>query len=704
MLRTSRARTLRWVSALGCGLALLAVGACSGPVSTDNTVVVRDVSVSPSLIEEGDVAVVEVLITNESGEALANRTVYLVAEPNVRGSFQASVLETDDNGIAATTFTATQSGAVTISARAEGAEDALNVNLTIEGGGVTTGDGQIVVTITPGLLQADGLSQATVTAKVYNAQGDPMPDSTLVKFTAGEKFVDINGDGFWTANIDSLVYDTDGDDLWDPIGNIQNNVYTSNGQASTSYTAGVNAGLVYIKATMGEPGSHLTQDVSLSLTSNDSINTIALTPEWQEVQVRGTGGIEWAKITAQAFDAHGNPAPEGLPIDFNITSGPGGGESIDGDPIGPVTVMTNSLGMASVTLNSGSVSGTIRLRARSGAVVSAATQVTIRSGPPAFVSVGAEDCNVPSWELVNHLNRITAVVLDQWGNEVADSTQLWFGTEQGLIEGESHTQAAVTFRGVAETWWHSGAPKNDGYVWYWCETSGGTVADTSVFIESGPAASGTYLQWPDTLYADGKSKGEVVIQVLDVNGVFMDSDTPIEVDALYGQIGGGLLNDGCHSSIYAQNYFAPTLDRDYEYTIPDSGVGAIDVIKARAGGYFGFNGTAQIVLLTGAAFGDNSIIDVPTSMSYGITVPVNIKIKDRWGNPLGGHLIEVTTDPSGGTITGSPQYTDSYGVASGFKFTGTTNQLVSSAFITMEDLDPNYGGISKTIKISFEEE
>ncbi|GAB4318796.1 MAG: hypothetical protein Kow0074_08210 [Candidatus Zixiibacteriota bacterium] len=659
---------------------------------------------SPSLLEEGQVAVVEVLITNESGTPLANRTVYLVAEPNVSGSFSASVLETDENGIAATTFTATQSGSVTITARAEGAQTAMNVNVTIESGGVTTGDGQIVMSITPGLLQADGLSQATVTARIYDAQGNAMPDSTLVKFTAGEKFVDINGDGVWTSNIDSLVYDTDGDDLWDAIGNIQTNVYSKDGEANAVYTAGVNAGLVYIKATMGEPGSQVSQDISLSLTSNDSINTIALTPEWQEIQVRGTGGIEWARITAQAFDAHGNTAPEGLPIDFNITAGPGGGESIDGDPIGPVTVLTNSLGQATVTLNAGSVSGTVRLRARSGSVVSAATQVTIRSGPPAFISVGAEDCNVPSWELVNYLNRITAVVLDQWGNEVADSTQVWFGTEQGLIEGESHTQAATAFRGVAESWWHSGAPKNDGYVWYWCETSGGTVADTSVFIESGPAATGTYIQYPDTLYADGKSKGEVVIEVLDINGVFMDSDTPIEVEAIYGSIGGGLLNDGCHSSIYTQNYFAPTLDRDYEYTIPDSGVGAIDVIKSRASGYFGFNGAAEVVLLTGAAFGDNSVIDVPSSMSYGITVPVSVKIKDRWGNPLGGHLISVTTDPSGGSITGSPQYTDSYGVASGFKFTATTNQTVTSAFITMEDLDPNYGGISKTQKVSFEEE
>jgi len=693
----------RGIAVVVMGILLLAIGACSGPVRTDSTVVVREVSVTPSLLAEGQVAMVEVLVTNESGEPLPNKTVYLSAEPNTRGAFGSSVVTTDANGIAAVTFTATSAGNVTISARAEGNPSSINAYVVIEDNAVVTGDGQIVLAITPGLLQADNLSTATVTATIADADGVPMPDSTIVRFTAGEKFVDKNGDGFWTVNIDSLVYDYDGDDQWDPIGTIDNMVYSQDGQAQAVYMAGSVSGVVYIKATMGDPGSQVQQDVSLSLTSNDSINTIALTPEWQQIQVRGTGGIEWARVKAEAFDAHGNTAPEGLPIDFSITSGPGGGESIDGDPVGPVTVFTNSLGQATVTLNAGTISGTIRLRARSGGVISTATQVTVRSGPPAFISLGAADCNVPSWEVVNYGNRIVAVVVDQWGNEVADSTSVWFGCEQGMIEGASETDPALSFRGVAETFWHSGTPKDDGYVFYWCETSGGTVADTSFFYESGPAAYGTFLQWPDTLWADGNSKGEVVIDVRDGNGVFVDSDYPIDVDADLGSIGDGLVNDGCHAAIYLQNYFAPILDRDYYYTIPDSGIGAIATIKARAGGFYGFNGTAKVVLLTGAAYSKNSAIGVQTSITYGTTVPVEITIKDRWGNPLGGHLIQVVSDGQGGAVTGSPQYTDAYGVAGGFSFTGTSNQAVTAAFITANDLDPLNGGISLSAKISFEE-
>jgi hypothetical protein len=703
MLRTKRVRALPWVGALGCGMLLLAVAGCSGPTNTDNTVVVRDISVTPSLLDEGQVAVVEVLVTNDSGTPLANKTVYLTAEPNTLGEFAYTAIETDETGVASVTFTATQSGTVTITARAEGAESGINATVLIENNGVTTGDGQIILTVTPGLVQADGFSEATVKAAVADALGNPMPDSTIVKFTAGEKFVDVNGDGFWTVNVDSLVYDIDGDDLWDPIGTIKNTVYTVNGDAVTTYTAGHSAGLVYIKATMGEPGHHVTQDISLSLTSNDSVNTISLTPGYQQIQVRGTGGIEFSQILAECFDPYGNPAPEGLPVDFTITAGPGGGESINGDPIGPVTVFTDAAGQAGVTLNAGTISGTVRLRARSGSVVSAATQVAIRSGPPAFISVGASDCNVPSWELVNYTNKITAVVVDQWGNEVPDSTSVWFGTEQGMMEGAAETQVIPTFRGVAQTYWHSGAPKNDGLVWYWCETSGGTVVDTSVFIESGAAAWGSFLAWPDTLYADGKSYGEVVIQVLDVNGVFMDTDTPIDVKTDLGTITSGLVNDGCHSSVYVGDYYSEILDRDYHYTVPDSGIGGIATITARAGGYFGFNGGAQVVLKTGAAFSDNSTINGPSSVSYGTSIPISVTIKDRWGNPLGGHLISLTADEDGGTVTGSPRYTDSYGVASGFTFTATSNAAVTQAFLVADDLDPNYGGIGLSKKISFEE-
>jgi len=46
---------------------------------------------------------------------------------------------------------------------------------------------------------------------------------------------------------------------------------------------------------------------------------------------------------------------------------------------------------------------------------------------------------------------------------------------------------------------------------------------------------------------------------------------------------------------------------------------------------------------------------------------------------------------------------DEYGVASGFTFTSTTNIAITQGFLTVTDLDPNFGGISLSAKISLEE-
>ena len=112
---------------------------------------------------------------------------------------------------------------------------------------------------------------------------------------------------------------------------------------------------------------------------------------------------------------------------------------------------------------------------------------------------------------------------------------------------------------------------------------------------------------------------------------------------------------------------------------------------------------AKVVLLTGTAYGKLSVVDMSLSVVYGTTVPITVTIVDRWGNPLGGHLIEIVGDGVGGSVTGSPQYTNEYGVASGFSFTATANQSLNSAFLTMNDLDPNFGGISKGLKVALEE-
>lgn len=609
--------------------------------------------------------------------------------------FSSNTLNTDGAGIASTILTASAPGTVLIGARVGNNPTILYETIVIEeedgGGGGGGNSGQLILTITRTLMPADGQSTATITAEATDKLGNPVSNTTPVKFVAGEKFTDVNGDGVWTENVDQLDFDADGDGEWDAYGHINPAIDSmQSGAASATFTAGHRPGLVHIKVTVGNAEDKITGDITISLTSLNPIRSIVLTPEWQQIQVRGTGGIEWARIVAQTFDEHGNPAAEGQPLDFTITSGPGGGETIGGDAVGPVSVATDALGQAVMTLNAGTLPGTVRVRARSGSVISTATQVTIRSGPPAFISAGAEHCNVPCWELIGCENRITAVVVDEWGNEVADSTSVYFSTEQGLIEGAAETQAVLTLRGKAITYWSSALPKNDQYVYYTYETAGGTVSGTSYFLESGPPVDGSFLAAPASLPADGKSEGLVIVEVLDLHGAFVIDGTRVEMHADFGTISSGATSNGCHSSTYLTYYTSEVLDQDYSYTIPDDGIGAIATITARSGGTSGFEAVAQVILTTGAASSETSTLEVTGSMPTGSTVPVQVIIKDRYGNPLGGHLIELTAIR--GTIAGSPRYTDRFGVAEGFLFTATGSPN-TTATITAADLDPGYGGL-----------
>lgn len=99
----------------------------------------------------------------------------------------------------------------------------------------------------------------------------------------------------------------------------------------------------------------------------------------------------------------------------------------------------------------------------------------------------------------------------------------------------------------------------------------------------------------------------------------------------------------------------------------------------------------------------NCEIDVEGTIPHGSTVPVVVIIKDRYGNPLGGHhVVADQSQTSGGTVSGSA-YTNAYGEASGFTFTATTDLAVKSAVASFCDLDPK-GGVCIAVKISISDE
>ncbi len=679
-------------------VALVSFMGCSSKSVLDDNVPAGTsvtVSASPSSIESGSTSVVEAtVVANSSG--VANQVVSFTVSPANAGYFTPAVDTTDANGVAASVFTATTTGSATVSC-------VLDDNITT---GVTsmtvtdvaqTGSGNVDMNVSQTLLLANGADTSQITINVRDANGQPAPDSTLVTLVAGEKFIDVDENGYWSVGIDSLVFDANSNGTWDAVGIIQSSAYITggNGAVTVDYVSGNDATTVYVKATVNDNGIVGNVELPIQLTPNASIGSIFLDSDSLNLAVKQTGGIETSTIHATGYDEFGNPVPEGLTISFIITDGPGGGEHLGNTGTGPYVAVTNSQGIASAPISSGTVSGSIRIRAYADTVLSNATQVMVSAGPPAYIVIGAEDCNVPYWFTVAEENGITAVVSDIYLNPVTNGTAVYFTTDEGTMK--SHEASTTDLEGIVNTKWFSGnnVATADGVVMIIAETSGGTVTDTTYFINSSYTYTIYSNDMPDSMMADGEEKVIVTVDGRDVNNNFVDDGVPFISEANYISVGTGTFFDGCFSSHDWVKLTSKTLKIDN--STPggnDDGVGAVDNVRFRSGnasiGY-------PVVLKTGFAYSGNSTINAVSTASVGEVVNISATIADRWGNPLGDHTLNMTA--SGGTVAGATQETDGYGEANGFTWTAPAG--LGDYTITVSDTDPR-GGIILSIKITVE--
>lgn len=476
------------------------------------------------------------------------------------------------------------------------------------------------------------------------------------------------------------------------LGAFRNSFDTTNvgGLASSYFISSTSdSGTVTLQATLPN-GEERVATLQITYTSSPrEITSIELVSSLPSIQVQGTGGIESAVLMAIGYDQFGNPVGAGSEIVFRILNGPSGGENLENQGYGPDTSVTDDLGQASVTLNSGTVSGTVEIRAEVGLILSRVTRVTIHAGPPAYLSMGSEPRNIRGWDKVNITSDVVAMVDDIYGNPVQDNTAVYFSTEEGMVDAYS-----LTGGGLAQTTYHSGEPRNDGLAYIFGSTSGGTVADTIVIIVSGPPDTVTFLTYPISLFADGVDKGEVIVRVVDVNGNFVVGGTMVEMKTEFGTCPSGATEDGIDASVFETELTSQVLDKDYSPVSPDDGIGAVSNLTARADWA---SATVQVNFLTGFAYYKNCMIDIAGSVVHGITEPFTVIIKDRPGNPLGGHSISATV--TSGSISGSPSITDSYGEATGLFFNAPSDTTIKSATITVTDNDPR-GGVTLTKKIS----
>ncbi len=694
-------------------VALGLAGCSSGSGDTDTPgsgVQVEDLSVSPASIQVGATAVVEALVTNGT-DPLANRQVWFAVSPTTAGYFTPAVDTSDANGEISAIFTALDDGSITITAYvSESSFDDIALSVTPQ---VHGGSGNVDLTVIPTMIQADGASTSELTIIIRDANGQPAPESTMVRFAAGEYFKDLDGNGYWTTGADSLVYDFNSNGTWDAIGNIPSVAYTEgdDGEVTVTYTSSTAATTVYVRATV-DPNSGITgfAEATIQLTPDAAVASIYIGAESMHLAVKRTGGMETSTLYAIGYDAFGNPVPEGVQISFIITDGPD--DTDDGERLGtltgadrrgPYVAITNSNGVAECPVSSGTVSGTIRIRAYVDTVLSNSTVIMVHAGPPVYMFVAAKECNVPFWDYVNRDQEIVAIVSDIYNNPVRDSTAVYFTCDEGIML--AHLDLTKDETGIAESKWLSPGPGfvgADGDVWVYAETEGGTVRDSSYFINSSIPDTLWFVltgaePFPTHINADGKAIRFFQVQVRDLNFNFVEDETEIDFESDFLTVAGAYAKDGCHASLARSFITSVILEYDDHMNgSQDDGIGAIDRITAT---YKGFFTVAQVcTVLTGPAYSKQCQVEVPASVTAGTSVPFSAIIKDRWGNVLGDHLL--TAAATDGSVSGSPQRTDMYGEAAGFNFTAPPAiDSVTSVIISITDTDP-LGGVTFNTTVS----
>ncbi len=251
-------------------------------------------------------------------------------------------------------------------------------------------------------LQANGIAVDSVTAHVTDAVGHALSNAEVLFATT--------------------------------VGNITaSRVTNSSGDARVAFTS-PQTGTALITATAGAAMGNYT----IYLIPGTP-NSIQMEYFPNSVGVRGSGRNETLLITATVRDANNNAVIDGTPVYFNINNSPGGGDFLSST--GAIPTIN---GQATVSYNSGTVSGSVRIRAHCGAVTALSTEILIYAGPPyieninsgcvtSHMSLAASPCSMFGMDFVGDSVSLLALVGDQYNNPVTPGTAVYFTTSGGVV-------------------------------------------------------------------------------------------------------------------------------------------------------------------------------------------------------------------------------------------------------------------------------
>jgi hypothetical protein len=228
---------------------------------------------------------------------------------------------------------------------------------------------------------------------------------------------------------------------------------TTNGSgvAAVTYTA-VNAdgtlcsGPVTLSATSAGTTAS-TASLTVAAAVANAITFVSATPS--QIFVAGSGALEQSIVKFKALSGT-TPLPN-VSVRFSIVTNPGGVGLNASGSTGDVTVTTDSLGEASVTVFSGTIPGPVKVKAAlvsDTSVFAESQNLTISSGPPSqrFMSLSVSTFNIEGWNRDGTPTTLTVRLADRQGNPVENGTVVNFTAEGGQVASSC---ATVKVNGIA---------------------------------------------------------------------------------------------------------------------------------------------------------------------------------------------------------------------------------------------------------------
>lgn len=257
----------------------------------------------------------------------------------------------------------------------------------------------------------------------------------------------VTNDPSQYSEITAMVSDTVGNAV-DPgtrvtftttLGTITNSALTdSSGRAIARLTTGVESGFADIVAEVQGPSGPIQGRTTVRFIAGQP-NSIELSATPLQIQVAGTGGIESATLTATVRDANGNLVSAPVPIIFELIRQPAPPRGCNINQHGQVDSAYTSNGIARVTLNSGTQSGGVLIRAyswrdpdtRTTMIQVINSQVQVVAGPPELLDIDLNeegtDAGGGAWTVM-----VSARVYDLYRNPVANNIPVTFTVEPDI--------------------------------------------------------------------------------------------------------------------------------------------------------------------------------------------------------------------------------------------------------------------------------